>query len=198
MSASDSAEKDMLCDAEQEWSVESFLAECDAVRDNPPPTPPGLELIECDAIPRHWPTYVAHVEGMYPAYCEACAWEAGQPRREELEHRAFHRRRQTWRITHWLALHGYSWGLLSGSSHSWPPCCGGERVTLNWRGRRVYFFGKPREWWSCLRRGHIYRPLEGRTFHLCAICCPCSGCRSTDPMHHDSIDCPLPPGSDQS
>lgn len=171
---------------EHEWSLDEFMADMDRVQANPPPAPPGLELVECDSEPRHWPTYFAHVDGMYPgAPCPACVYDDQRQTIERLRHKAEHHRWQTWRIIGRFSRWAYPMGVISGSGTSYNSCpeCP-IRYSLYWRGKRSYFLGKPRPWWECLRRGHRYRPLEGRTFALCAVCLPCPDCGSADPDHY--------------
>lgn len=193
------AESDAAYEDEQEWSLEGFLADCDRVTENPPPAPPGFELIECEATPRHWPTYSAQVDGMYPAPCYLCMSSEHSKADAMRKCVAEHRRWKSWNWLYRWSSWAYVTGLTaSGGGTSYGRCefcgIGRQHHAPRFRGKRVYILGKPREWWACLRRGHIYSPLEGRTFHWCSICLPCSGCGSTDPMHRDSIDCPTPPG----
>lgn len=171
---------------EREWTIEGFMADLDAVCANPMPAPPGLELVECDAEPRHWPTYVAHVDGMYPTYCHQCAYQVGLPRQNELVHKAEHRRWHRWRVTARFARHAYAWGLIAASATHYNGCkdCP-KRTTIRWRGKRSYILGARRETWGCLlKRHHIRTPLV-TCRGLCSKCCPCPDCGSTDPTHYD-------------
>lgn len=177
------------CTDEDEWTVDGFLADVDRVHDNPPPAPPGLELVKCEAQPRHWPTYVAHVEGMYPAPCMYCV-SADQSRTiAEAKCRREHRRWKAWRVWWRLASRLYVLGITSsGGGVSYGRCkfCGVTRqhTPPHWKGRRSYILGKPREWWTCLRSGHRYSPMDGHTFALCTVCLPCPDCGSTAQDHY--------------
>lgn len=170
-------------DLDVEWTVEGFLAECDAVQANPPEAPPGMERVECGATPPHWPTYMAHVDGQYGAPCYMCISSEQTERIAELKHRSHHRWWK-WRAYRWLSRRGYSWGLTAGST--WGNMCAhcGTTTQIHWRGKRSYILGQPREWWQCLvKRHHIYTPLHGRTFDLCTKCAPCPDCGSTAADH---------------
>jgi hypothetical protein len=165
---------------EDEWTLDGFLAQIEAMEDSPPPTPEWQERIDCD---RHrWPTYVAHVEGMYPAECPSCSYERQQERITELQHRT-HRRYWKWKITARFARRAYPLGIISGSS--WGNMCSlcGTTTRISWRGRRPYVLGMKREEWACLlKRRHRYRLHYPSG--LCAICCPCPDCGSTDVDHY--------------
>jgi hypothetical protein len=175
---------------EQEWSLDWFSAEIDRVQANPPAAPEGLELVECTAEPRHWPTYVAHVEGMYPAPCYSCIIDdyARSERRERCKRE--HRRWKSWRIWTRLASRLYTLGITSsGGGVSFGRCefCGIGRQAMapHWRGKRPYILGAHRETWACLlKRRHRRTPHEG--CGLCTKCAPCPECGST---HLDGIDC---------
>lgn len=173
---------------EGEFHLEWFCEEMERTRLNPPPAPDGLELVECAAEPRHWPMYLAHVDGQYPGHCLFCQVEEQGDRLVEYAHKG-HRRWWSWRIVRWFSGRAYSLGVISGSS--WSNCCcslGAKPVTrLYWRGRRSYLLGVKRETWACLFRGH--RRTEHLGCGLCTICAPCSECGSTDVRHADGIDC---------
>jgi hypothetical protein len=169
---------------EPDWLAE-FSAEIDRMHANPPPASPGMELIECRAEPRHWPTYTAHVDGMFPSNCPTCEYVALREERDRLEHEAHHKRWQRWRITGWFARHAYSLGLIAGSGTAYNGCPDCPlRHTLNWRGRRPYILGVERETWSCLLRRHHRRTATHITAGLCSKCCPCPGCGSTAADHY--------------
>ncbi|TAJ21812.1 MAG: hypothetical protein EPO65_00495 [Dehalococcoidia bacterium] len=195
------ASENVALDDEQEWTLGGFMADCERVATNPPPAPEGFELVGCDAEPRHWPTYMAHVDGMYPAPCRDCMLDEHSKAAAKRHCQDKHRRWKSWDIWYRLASRLYVLGITSGGGGTSFGRCehcgiGKQHHAPRFRGRRVYVLGKPREWWSCLRRGHIYSPLQGRTFHLCSVCLPCSTCGSTDPMHTDSVDCVIPPASE--
>lgn len=166
---------------EDEWTVDGFMAEIQALEDSPPPTPDWQERIECDT--HRWPTYVAHVEGMYPAACPSCIYESQRQQIVELQHRSHRPWLWKWKPYAWLARHGYSWGLTAGSS--WGNMCSlcGTTTRISWRGRRRYIFGVERETWGCLLKRH-HRRTEAVDCGLCSKCCPCPTCGSTDPTHN--------------
>ena len=169
---------------EDEWTVEGFLAECDRVTENPPSAPDGMELIECGATPRHWPTYVPHVDGQYPAHCFLCERDDLDREVRQLRCEREHRRWKSWRVWLWISTRLYSLGLSTGGGVTYGRCefCGIDRQhhAPRWRGKRSYVLGVRRETWTCLRRGHRHSPTY---YGLCSICAPCPSCGSTDPRH---------------
>ena len=176
-------------DETDEWTVEGFIAACDRVTANPPAAPTGIELVECAAEPRHWPMYVAHVDGMYPSHCILCERDDLARQLREIECRRKHRRWKSWRVWSRLASRLYVLGVTSsGGGVSYGNCefCGISRQHMapRWRGKRSYILGLRREAWCCLRHGHRHAPTS---YGLCAVCCPCPSCGSTDPEH--SGDC---------
>lgn len=173
-----------LIDTEDEWSLDGFLAECDAIHDSPPPAPAGMELAECMAEPRHWPTYFPVVDGMYPAACPTCQYVALREDRDRLEHEARHKPWHRWRLTKWFSRHAYSLGIIAGSCWS-NGCAHGckTRTTLSWRGRRPYILGVQRETWGCLLKRRHVRTATYVTGGLCSKCCPCPDCGSTAADH---------------
>lgn len=178
-----------LIDDDQEWTVESFLAECDRVAENPPTPPDGIVLIECTADPRHWPTYAAYVDGMYESGCPLCERDDLYQQLRKIECDRKHRRWKSWQI--WSRISGrlYVLGITSSGGGTWFGRCefcglGRQHFAPTWKGKRPYIFGLRRETWACLRRGH----RRSDTYYgLCSICCPCPSCGSTDPSH--SGDC---------
>jgi hypothetical protein len=173
---------------EDEWTVDGFLAECDQMQAHPPTPPDGIELIECTAEPRHWPMYMAHVEGMYPGHCLFCERDAlaEEVRRATCERE--HRRWKSWDAWGRLSMRLYVLGITSsGGGIAFGRCefCGitCQHAAPRWRGKRPYILGQPYQWWSCLRRGHRYSPLEGGAGGLCSVCLPCPDCGSADPEH---------------
>lgn len=170
---------------ETEWTVEGFCAEVDRISANPPPAPEGFELVECTA--GHWPTYMAHVDGMYPAPCPACIIDDYSKRESIARCKAKHRRWKSWRILGWLSSRAYSLGIIASCGTSYGHCehCGIGRQHLRprWRGKRSYILGVSTDDWGCLLKRH-HRRTEARDCGLCSICCPCPDCGSTDPNHY--------------
>lgn len=170
---------------DEEWTVESFLADCDRITGNPPPAPEGMELVECSATPRHWPIYLPLVEGQYPAGCLLCErdelCEQISRMQCERDHRSWKSWRIWWSISSWLYVLGVT---STGGGVSFGRCafCGVTRQhrAPRWRGRRTYILGKRREWWECLSRGHRHLPTG---YGLCSVCWPCPSCGSPDPEH---------------
>lgn len=170
---------------EREWTVDWFLAECERVEKNPPPAPEGMELVECDAEPRHWPIYVAHIDGMYPAHCIYCEAADLSKRLREIACQRGHRRWKSWSIWSRISSRLYVLGVTaSGGGTSYGRCefcgIGRQHTAPRWRGKRSYFLGRKREEWACLMRGHRHSPTD---YGLCSICCPCPSCGSPDPAH---------------
>jgi hypothetical protein len=168
-----------------EWTVEGFLADCEQIRTNPPLTPDGFDLIECDATPRHWPLYEPYVDGGYPATCLICERDAIGHANDRLRCERDHRRWKSWHIWWLIASRLYVLGITSsGGGVSMGRCefCGITRQHMapNWRGKRSYILGVRRETWTCLRRGHRHSPTH---YGLCSVCAPCPSCESTDPSH---------------
>lgn len=170
---------------EEEWTVDGFIAECDAILENPPPAPDGFELVECEATPRHWPTYFAHIDGMYDGHCPQCEVLELDRRLSEVRCQRTHRRWKSWNIWSRIASHLYVLGITSsGGGTRFGRCefCGiiVQHMAPHWRGHRSYVLGLKREAWTCLRHGH----RTAQTYYgMCAICCPCPSCGSTEPDH---------------
>lgn len=175
---------------DDEWTVDAFIAECERVTANPPPAPKGLELLECGATPRHWPTYVAHIDGQYPGHCYDCAIDNLDRANRRLVCERDHRRWKSWSALWWITTRLYALGITStGASVRYGRCefCGvGRQHSLpRWRGRRPYILGKSRYWWTCLRHGHRHSPTD---YGLCSVCAPCPSCGSTEPTHPGDCD----------
>lgn len=174
---------------DEEWTVEGFIAECNRITDNPPAVPDGMELVECEATPRHWPIYLPHVAGQYPAHCIFCERDDIDRESRRLRCERDHRKWKSWRG--WSRISGrlYSLGVTSsGGGVSMGLCefCGITRQHMapHWRGKRSYILGLPRQAWECLRRGHRSTMTD---YGMCSTCAPCPSCASTDPNH--SGDC---------
>jgi hypothetical protein len=181
---------------EGEFHLEWFCEEQERVRLSPPPAPEGLQLVECIAEPRHWPMYLAHVDGQYPGPCLFCQVDDCSQRERIAKCRAEHRRWKSWNIWSRIAGRLYVLGVTSsGGGTSFGRCefcgIGRQHMAPRWRGRRSYILGVKRETWGCLFRGH--RRTEHLGCGLCTICAPCSECGSTDVAHSDGIDCEVTP-----
>lgn len=154
--------------------------------DNPPPAPPGFELVECGATPRHWPAYSVVDDDLYPGCCPACYSDSQAEKIRELECKAKHRRWKSWRILGWLSSKGYSIGIIAGCGTSYGRCelcgIGTQHMRPRWRGRRPYILGVSRDTWTCLRHGHR-RQESHWSRGLCTVCLPCPECGSTKPEH---------------
>lgn len=157
----------------------------DAWSQSPPPAPPGFELIECTATPRHWPLYTVVDDDFYAGPdCLYCTASAYSDRISRLEHDA-HRAWQRWRITGKLGGWLYTTGITSTGA-SWRMgghCPGCYTLPKFNRNRRPYILGVSRETWHCLLRRH-HRPSVDRPFGLCTKCFPCAECGSTATGHH--------------
>lgn len=175
---------------EDEWTIEGFIADIDAMHANPPAAPEGMERVECAAEPPCWPTYVAHVDGMYPAPCMYCVSARQTEQLDRLRCQREHRRWKSWNIWSRLASRLYTLGITSsGGGTSFGRCkfCGIGRQYMapHWRGKRSYILGLERETWTCWLRGHRRVRLNGSS--ICVVCMPCPSCGSTEPAH--SGDC---------
>lgn len=170
-----------------------YLGRCaDHWTDNPPPAPPGFELVECLATPRHWPEYHVADDDFYPAICSSCQYDSLRKAHEEAYCKAHHRRWKSWRILWWLGLKAYSLGIIGSHGVSYFSCkhCGVTRQhhRPRWRGSRPYILGKRSEWWGCLlKRRHIWAPLHD--CGLCAKCLPCPDCGSAAQDHVTGVSC---------
>lgn len=170
---------------EQEWTVDWFLAECDRVAANPPAAPEGMELIECEATPRHWPIYAAHVDGQYPMPCFLCERDELDRALRKAKCDREHRRWKSWHIWWRISSRLYALGITACGGGVWMGRCEfcgitRQHMAPRWRGKRSYVLGVKREAWSCLRRGHRHSPTY---YGLCSVCAPCPSCGSTDPAH---------------
>lgn len=174
-------------ETEVEWTVEGFLAECEAMRANPPAAPEGMERIECGAEPPHWPTYVAHVDGMYPSPCPSCQLSDMSRQYAKLRCERDHRRWKSWNGWSRISSRLYTLGITaSGGGTSFGGCefcgIGRQHHPPRWRGKRPYILGVQRDTWTCLLRYHHRRTvLQGSGF--CTICLPCPDCGSTATDH---------------
>lgn len=158
--------------------------------DNPPYAPEGFHLVECGASPRHWPEYSPVDDDLYEGGCSRCIIDSQSEILRVWQCKAEHRRWKSWSIISRFASWCYVVGLSStgGGTHYFLCTeCGARKQHMfpKWRGKRSYFLWKPRDWWFCLLKAHhIYAPLDGQTFHMCAKCAPCPDCGSADPYHH--------------
>lgn len=160
----------------------------DFLIENPPAAPPGFVLVECGAQPRHWPEYRIAEDVFYPAPCSQCqhdaTWESLNEARCKLEHRRW----KSWGIWWHISSLLYSLGFTAtGGGAAYGRCkfcgIGRQHMAPRWRGRRPYILGVSREVWSCLLKGrHRYRLHYPSG--LCATCCPCPECGSTDQDHY--------------
>lgn len=169
-----------LVQGEDEDYVEYLGRQGDAWCDNPPPAPPGFVLVECGATPRHWPEYQIADSDFYDAPCSHCQYQALQKSHDPCRH-SHHWPWRRWRIT--SEVHGwlYSLGVVVGGGWTFDGYCRGCLNGVRFRGKRSYILGKRREWWACLRRGHVRGEHVG--FGLCGKCMPCPDCGSTTAGH---------------
>lgn len=155
---------------------------------HPPAAPPGFELVECIATPRHWPEYHVADDDFYPGLCCSCQYDMLRTTASEWECKAKHRRWKSWRILGWLAGKAYVLGIIASHGTTYGRCehCGIGRQyhRPRWRGRRPYVLGVFTETWGCLLKRHHRRATSYITGGLCTKCLPCPDCGSTDPTHH--------------
>ncbi|WP_063023868.1 hypothetical protein [Nocardia niwae] len=160
----------------------------DFYEQNPPPAPPGFELIECDATPRHWPRYQFTDDDFYPAPCPDCVAQSYRKQADELKRR-YHWLRHPIRGQFAAKVLGklYSLGVVAGygTTGGGPSGCRTCLVGINWRGRRPYILGWPDWKWRCLLKQRHW-PGEQGYFGLCGKCVPCPDCGTTKVDH----ECP--------
>jgi hypothetical protein len=132
---------------EDEDYVEYLGRAADYYRDNPPPAGEHITLTDCDAEPRHWPTYEVKTDDFYPGYCLYCQMDT---LRKELNAREC---RMHWRdhpLRGRIALRvcgwAYSMGIITGYgiSGGGPTRCRRCITGIRFRGRRPYILGKRR------------------------------------------------------
>lgn len=156
---------------------------------------PGLALVACDAVPRHYSWVLAH-DG-YEGPCWRCVHEKQQAREQEQERVTHSSRHRAWcrlKAVHWLAGRGNSLGFVKWNSLSYggPGGCKGCMTGLRF-GRSGYLLGWDNWKWAtlprCLRRGHwpagadaCSRSSDGREMNFCVKCSPCPGCYNCQPQ----------------
>ncbi|MGY1946598.1 hypothetical protein [Nocardia asiatica] len=152
---------------------------------SPPPAPPGLKLVECDATPRHWPVYEIDDSDYWPAPCYACVTDSYRNERDELarkQHWFRHpiRGRVAARLVGKLRVLGVvsSYGIQGGGATGCRSCVTGIRF----RGKRSYILGWPDWKWRCLLKKRHWPGEEGY-FGLCGKCVPCPDCGTTKVDH---------------
>lgn len=118
----------------------------DYYRDNPPPPGKHLALIDCDAQPRHWPTYEVKTDDFYPAPCLYCVNESYQKRLDANNIRTHwldHPVRGKWasKILGWA----YSMGIIAsfGTQFGGPTKCHYCISGVRFKGKRPYILGRP-------------------------------------------------------
>lgn len=180
---------DLPIQGEDEDFLEHLNRVADWLSESPPPAPAGFVLVECAATPRHFPEYRVAEDVFYPGECMQCHAEATWRDVSKLKCERDHRRWKSWRIWRRIASFLYVTGITpNGGSSSYGRCefCGigvQHRLPYRFRGSRPYVLWVRREIWSCLlKRHHRYRLHYPSG--LCAICCPCPECGSTDQGHY--------------
>lgn len=171
---------------EGEDFVDYLGRKADHYTQSPPPAPPGFELVECDAEPRHWPVYTHADSDFYPMPCLYCVNESTQKAVDALERRYHwlkHPLRGRWAIR--LLGKLYSLGVIAGYGTHYGGATDCNRCIegIRLRGRRPYVLGWPDWKWSCLiTRRHW--PGEGPLFGMCGKCVPCPDCGTTKLDHN--------------
>lgn len=143
--------------------------------DHAPLHVPGLQLVECDATPRHPRTWTLASEA-YPPTCMSCLYADLQKAHAGCDH-THHGRWRRWSITRRLAGRAYWLGIIGSYVITHDAHCHGCVSRPRWRGRRPYALGLQGWQWRCLRRGHRPREIPGAG--MCARCYPCPECGST-------------------
>lgn len=100
----------------------------------------------------------------------------------ELEH-ARHGPWRRWKLTGRVLANAYQLGLINGYGYQGNNACRGCMSGVLWRGRRRYILGWSRDRWACLLKYHHHRREMPDAPVLCAVCCPCPDCGSTDTDH---------------
>jgi hypothetical protein len=103
---------------------------------------------------------------------------------DELEH-AQHGPWRQWKITGRVLGQAYQLGLITGYGYQGNSACPGCVSGVWWRGKRHYILGWSRDRWECLLKYHHRRREMFDAPFLCAVCCPCPDCGSTDTDHWD-------------
>lgn len=153
--------------------------------DHAPLNVPGLQLVECDASPRHPHVWMVDSEAYGPP-CMSCLYDAQKEKLDYLQ-----RCRHTWvrrtRLFRRLARYAYALGIvvgygtsLGGGQYGHHACTHGFR----WRGRRPYVLGWPTWKWSCLL-GERHWPGVFVGLNSCAKCLPCPECGSSTSCFDD-------------
>jgi hypothetical protein len=147
-------------------------------RDHAPVEVPGLELVECDATPRHWSWVLASDANGYGIPCWQCeVGRESKARYEDAEQRAKHwtRRWRGWTATRWIISKAHSLGVISGYCLN---IGSPTRVAgIYWRGTRTYILGVSRGEWRCWLIGH-HRRGEDFGLGFCGKCAPWACCGS--------------------
>ncbi|MGI8333433.1 hypothetical protein ACRYCC_26070 [Actinomadura scrupuli] len=158
--------------------------------DHAPLNVPGLQLVECDAQPRHPHVWMVASEAYDPP-CMYCAYELQQGRIDELtrcRHWGWRRSRLFGRV----ASRAYGLGVVTGYGTSFgggPYAHHGCVHGFHWRGRRPYILGWERWKWNCLfRQRHWPGVFIG--MECCAKCAPCPECGSTTTCFYGTCDNP--------
>jgi len=70
---------------DEEFDLADYLfKKSDWYRANPPAAPEGFKLLDCDAEPRHWPTYDIDDSDYYPGPCPMCIQDNDKARMDDL------------------------------------------------------------------------------------------------------------------
>ena len=146
-----------------------------------------LELIGCDAEPRHHETWTRRdPEAWYPPGCPYCWHDNARDQHAGCEH-SHHWPWRRWQISHRVLGWAYSLGLVAGwgVSYDAPHCYGCISGRILWRSSRgwpPYVLGWPSWKWGCLLKNrHWPGPFIG--LGCCTKCAPCPECGSTAPNH---------------
>jgi hypothetical protein len=174
---------------EDEDYVDFLGRKSDFYEQNPPPAPPGFELIECDATPRHWPKYQHADDDFYHPPCPDCVAASYRDEAAELKRR-YHRLRHPLRgrlasriigkLSALGVVSGYGTQFGGESGCNW--CVTGIRF----RGSRSYILGWPTRKWACLLQQRHW-PGEGPIFGMCGKCVPCPDCGTTKLEHECTV-----------
>lgn len=141
--------------------------------DHAPTDVPGLQLVECDATPRHWLWVLDRDDYGAPCFwCERDRYAEREWQADTCRHWPWRR----WKLTRRLASWAYQLGVIAGSGTRTGNGCDWCLYHVSWRGKRPYVLGAARETWRCWHRGH--RRGESVGFGYCGKCIPWPCCGS--------------------
>ncbi|MBF6326560.1 hypothetical protein IU451_29090 [Nocardia cyriacigeorgica] len=169
---------------EDEDYLDYLARKVDLYHNDPPSAPPGFELVECSAEPRHWPMYTIADDDFVEGPCPYCMSDGYQAELRVMKHR-YHwfRHPVRGRLASRFVGKLYVLGVIAGRGSAW----GGDDgcnwcITVRVRGKRPYVLGWPDWKWACLLKRRHW-PGEYVGLGMCGKCLPCPDCGATDVEH---------------